>query len=159
MTQKDPHLMLPVESAALLWCMRIWVAGKLQSIEVDARIERVLDTLGAAAAAPFIEGMMFAVGHGATRQVAVHCMCRPAISADEQALLDAVALAQEYRPFEALLLLRGFLSPEGARAAVCSAEGIGIELARVGRFLDAPSGSLQHFGLSSDPRLSPWAGA
>ncbi len=158
MGHTDPRLAMPVESAVLLWCMRVWVVGMHQQVDADVRIERMLDTLGAAEAALYVEGLMFAVEHGATRKVSVQCVSKPSISADEQCLIDAVALAQEYRPFEALLLLRGFLSPDGARAAVRSAEEIGASLARAGRFLDSPSGPLQHFGLTADSSFSPWTG-
>lgn len=154
----DPRLAMPVESAVLLWCMRVSMVEMQKPVDAEIRTHRVLEALGVAEAAPYVEGLMFAVGHGATRTVAVQCVCQPSISADEQALLDAVALAQESRLFEALLSLRGFLSPDGARAALHSAEKIGVMFARAGRFLDSPSSPLQQFGLTADSGVVRWTG-
>ena len=82
---------------------------------------------------------------GAARTIAIDCICQTRISDDEQALLDAIALAQESRLFEALLLLRGFLNREAAPLALDSAEDIGRALARVGCFLPVPDEGLQQF--------------
>ncbi len=134
----DERLALPVEQGALLWCMRAWVAGMRHDVGATEGIQHMLDRLGAPDAAPYLEGLMFAIGHGATRAVGVHCVCCKGVSDDERALLDAIALAQQHRTFEALLLLRGMMGAEGARAALQSIEGIGKALARAGRQLSAP---------------------
>lgn len=109
--------------------------------------------LGAPDAAPFFEGMMFALRHGATRQLAVACVCWRRVSDDERILLEALGLAQACRLFEALLTLRGVLTLEGARAALHSAEQLGVRLARAGRFLPAPEAEVRHFA------FAPRAGA
>ena len=143
---------LQVEQGGLLWCMRTWVAGLQAGEDAGGRIERVFAGLGAPDAAPFLQGFMFAVGHGATRVVAVQCPCCPRLADDERMLLDAFGLAQEMRPFEALLLLRGLLSPEGARAALRSAEGVAAAMARAGCFLPAPAGDVQRYAITTgDP--------
>lgn len=146
---------LSPEQGALIWCMRAWVRSLRCELDTDPRIQGVLGALGAPDAAPYLEGFMFAVGNGATRTIAVQCACCPAVSPDEQLLLDALGLAQEQRPFEALLRLRACLSPEGARAALRSAGGIGAALARVGCFLPAPDGEVQRFAFAGMPREHP----
>lgn len=147
----DERSALPIEHAALLWCMRVWVLGQHRAIDATARIERMATQLDTSDAAPFIEGFMFAIQHGAARPLSIACVCCPRISADERTLLDAMGLAQERRTFEALLALRGLLTSEGARAALTSAEGLGTALARVGRFLPAPDTSVGQFAFSAWP--------
>ncbi len=146
----DERLALPVEQGALLWCMRAWVAGLQHPVEAESRIEDMMARLGATDAAPYFEGLMFALRHGAIRTLAIDCVCQPRVSDDERALLEMLGLAQERRPFEALLLLRGMVTPEGARAVLHSAERFGAALARVGRFLPAPETEVRRFAFSSE---------
>ena len=136
---------LSVEQGALLWCMRVWVAGLHRPIAADDRIRCMLGRLGAADAAPGFLDLMTALRAGAARTIAVDCVCQTTISTDEQALLDTIALAQESRLFEALLLLRGLLNRDAAPLALDSAEDIGRALARVGCFLPVPEEGLQQF--------------
>ena len=147
----DDRAALPIEQAALLWCMRVWVLGLRGAVDATGRIRRMAVQLDSGEAAPFIEGFMFALQHGATRSLAVGCVGCPRITPDEQTLLEALGLAQERRTFEALLSLRGILTPEGARAALTSAEGIGTALARVGRFLPAPDAPVGQFAHATWP--------
>lgn len=151
----DARLALPVEQQALLWCMRAWVAGLQQPIEAGSRIQDMMARLDAPDAAPYFEGMMFALRHGATRRLAVGCACWRHVSDDERMLLETLGLAQERRPFEALLLLRGILTPEGARAALHSAEKLGASLARAGRFLPAPEAEVRRFAFASNAGAGP----
>ena len=143
----DERLRLPVEHSVLLWCMRAWVAGQRHPIQAAQCIEDMLARLDAPGAAPYLEGFMFVLRHAATRPLAVACMCYPRVTGDERALLAVFRLVQEARPFEALLLLRGPLTPEGARAALRSAEGVGLALARAGRDLAAPDAGLSRLAL------------
>ncbi len=151
----DERLALPVEQQALLWCMRVWVAGLRQPIEAGPRIQDMMTQLGAPDAAPFFEGMMFALQHGATRQLAVGCVCWRQVSDDERMLLEMLGLAQACRLFEALLMFRGFLTPEGARAALHSAEQLGVSLAGAGRFLPAPEAEVRRFAFASHTGAGP----
>ena len=82
-------------------------------------------------------------------------MCWRHVSDDERMLLETLGLAQERRPFEALLLLRGILTPEGARAALHSAEKLGVSLARAGRFLPAPEAEVRRFAFASNAGAGP----
>lgn len=94
------------------------------------------------------------VRHGATRRLAVGCVCWRHVSDDERMLLETLGLAQERRPFEALLL-RGILTPEGARAALHSAEKLGVSLARAGRFLPASEAEVRRFAFASNAGAGP----
>lgn len=151
----DERLTLPVEQQALLWCMRAWVAGLQQPIEAGSRIQDMMARLDAPDAAPYLEGMMFALRHGATRRLAIGCLCWRHVSGDERMLLETLGLAQDRRPFEALLLLRGILTPEGARAALHSAEKLGVSLAQAGRFLPAPEAEVRRFAFASSAGAGP----
>jgi hypothetical protein len=155
---RDERLSLPVEQAALLWCIRFWVANANANPDDVAthRIQDMLARLDAPDAAPYVEGFMFALSHGAIRQIGVACVCQPRIGPDERTLLDAMGLAQESRPFEALLLLRGLVTPDAARAALHSAEGLGAELALAGRFLPAPDSAVSLFAMPSEPGDAIW---
>ena len=141
---------MPIEQAAILWCMRLWLAGKLGTANTSSRIERMAAQLDVADAGHFIEGYMEALNRGALRSIEIGCLRCPLIGRDEQMLLDALGLAQERRTFEALLLLGEVFCPEGARAALHNAEGIGRALAGVGRFLPAPHGG------GGDPDVMAW---
>lgn len=137
----DERLSMPVEQQALLWCMRVWVAGLHRPIEAGPRIQGMMTRLGAPGAAPFFEGMMFALRHGAARPLAVGCVCRSHLSDDERMLLETLGLAQACRLFEALLTLRGILTPEGARAALRSAAQRGAAGRQLGPGGPLPAGA------------------
>ena len=124
---------LPVEQGVLLWCMRMRVIGMKRGFDVETRIDEMLEALGAAAASPCLKDFMVALSQGCTRMIEVQCVCQTRIDADERALLDVLALAQAMRPFEALLVLRGFVTQASASAALSAAEGVGTALAQAGR--------------------------
>ena len=145
---RDEFLDLPIEQGVLLWCLRMKVIGLKRGIDADTRINRVLDMLGAAAAWPFVRDFVGALSGGCTRYIDVQCVCQTSIGPDEYALLDVLSLAQAMRPFEATLVLRGFVTQAGAEAALRSAEGIGTVLAEAGRFLPEPEEAVQHFALT-----------
>jgi hypothetical protein len=95
---------------------------------------------------------MSALSTGATRMIAVQCVCRPSLCADEQALLDILGLAQALRGFEARLVLRGFTTPEGADRALASATPIGTLLLQAGVLLPEPEEQVRHYALSPPAR-------
>lgn len=142
-----PAATLPLEAGALLFCIRRWVADVRHPRAGGEPASDLLRRLGAGPAGPFLDGMMFAVRHGAARPLGIGCMCHPRVTADEQVLLDAAGLAQERRPFEALLALRAILTPAAARAALQSAEKLGAALACAGLFLPAPDAAMRQTAL------------
>ena len=148
---RDERLSLPVEQGVLLWCIRVWVAGLHQDVGARQRIAEMLGRLGAKEAAPYFDGFMFALSHGATRRINIQCVCQGSVAPDERLLLDAFGLAQEARPFEALLLLRGMATPEAARSALRSAEGMGEAMSGAGRLLPAPDSAVARFAMDCGP--------
>ncbi len=150
----DERLALPIEQGVLLWCMRMWVVQLKHGEPAQSRIGEMLDALGILSAAPALEGFMQALSQGCTRMIEVQCVCRKRISADERVLLDALSLAQALRPFEALLLLRGFVTQPAAERVLRSAERIGTALAGIGRFLPEPEDEVRHFALSAAPQAA-----
>ncbi len=150
---RDEFLDLPIEQGVLLWCMRMRVIELKRGIDVDARVNDVLDALGVAAAWPFVRDFVGALSEGCTRYIDVRCVCKTSIGPDECALLDVLSLAQAMRPFEARLVLRGFVTQAGAEAALGHAEGIGTVLAQAGRFLPEPEEVVRHFALT--PAAAP----
>ncbi len=145
----DERLALPVEQGVLLWCMRALVIEMKRGLVADRPADELLAALGAPSASPCLKAFMSALSRGCTRLIEVQCVCCRRISPDERALLDVLALSQAMRPFEALLLLRGFMTQVGADAALGSAEEIGLALAQAGRFLPEPEEEVRHFALSS----------
>ncbi len=86
----------------------------------------------------------------------VRRVCQKRLDADERALLDVLSLAQAMRPFEALLVLRGFVTQAGAQIALRGAEGVGAALAQAGRFLPEPELEVRHLAMTPElPGISP----
>jgi hypothetical protein len=144
----DERLTLPTEQGVLLWCMRMWVIGMKRGVAAEARIDEMLDAIGAGSASGCLKRFMHALSHGCTRMIEVRCVCCKRISLDERALLDVVSLTQAMRPFEARLVLRGFTTQAGAGAALCGAEGIALALREAGCFLPEPQGDMRQLALS-----------
>ena len=140
---------LPVEQA-ILWCMRVWVMGRHYDIAAPSRIHDTMTRLQADEAAPHLEGFMSALGHGATRRIAIHCTCHGRVEADERILLDVLCLAQQGQRFKALVLLGGMATDDTARSALRSAEALGTKLALAGHILQAPGATAAPFGIDGD---------
>ena len=146
----DERIVLPVEQA-MLWSLRVWVMGLHHDIAAPSRIHEVMRRLGADEAAPHLEKFMAALGHGATRRIAIHCTCHDRVEADERILLDVLCLAQRSQQFKALLLLRGMATNNAAWAALRSAQALGTELALAGHIMQAPSATATPFGVDGHP--------
>ncbi len=150
---------LPALSGAVLWCLRMWVLQLGRGLDAESRIEGLLDRLGAADAAPHLKLFVAGLSTGCTRMIEVRCTCAARVAADERALLDVLSLAQAFRPFEALLLLRGLVTREAASAALRSAEEFGHALAQAGHFLPTPDHAIRHYAMAGaqDDARSPHA--
>ncbi len=136
---------LPLAQRALLWCMRLWAMQLRHGAETRARIDAMLNQLGAPTAPPHLESFMYALVHGTTRELEVLCVCQTEVVADERVLLDVMSLAQAKRSLEALLVLRTVLPAESVGAALHNAEEVGAALAQADRFLPAPDETLRQF--------------
>lgn len=116
---------IPAAERLLLWGIRAWVVGVRRRIDADAAIVRTFAASGVAPAAPLIDPLMSVIACGATRRLTVDCVCHPHVSADERQLVQAAALHQAGRGFEACLLLRDALTASAARDAGAFLHGIG----------------------------------
>ena len=152
MHQLHQSLPTPILESVVLRCMRLWVMQMRRGIRAEPQVIDLLERLGAPSASPYLERFMLALSTGATRMIEVQCVCRPLICADERALLDVLSLAQDLRSFEALLILRGFTTPDGATAALQDAEGVGSELAKAGCLLPPPDETIRLFAMAPGPR-------
>ena len=149
-TVDDERASLPYLEQLLLWSMRAWVIGFCRGLPVEERLEAAFAGVGAPAAAAHLYGFMWALGHGARRLLAVDCVCRPQVSADERCLLDILALHQAGRSLEAVLLLRSLATPAAALAAGDSAARLGAALATAGRFLSPRALPTARYALADD---------
>ena len=146
----DPHddrLSLPIEPGVLLWCMRAWVLEMRRPSRLEPRIHDLLDRFGVPRVSFAMQRLMSTLSQEAARMIDVQCVCCTRIGADERALLEVLGLAQAIRPFEALLLLHGLVTPAGARAALECAEVVGTAMAEAGRFLPAPDQAVRRYAL------------
>ena len=138
-TDADNRANLSMAEGTLLWSMRTWVIGLARpDVDVSARIEAAFADLRAPGATPFLDGFMWALRHGAVRTIGVDCPCQARVDPDERALLDVFALAQNGNGMEAVLLLRGMVTPAAARTALASAERVAERLAQAGTRLTNP---------------------
>lgn len=151
-TASEQYVVLSVEQA-ILWSMRVWVIGLHHDVVAPSRIHQMMKRLGADEAAPYLEGFMFELGHGASRRIAIHCTCHDRVEADERILLDVLCLAQQSQQFKALLLLRGMATNNAAWAALRSAQALGTELASAGHILQAPDATAAPFRVGGDPAV------
>jgi hypothetical protein len=146
-----------IEFSVLLWCMRVFVdppgqdwAGQDEAGQdgAEAHIEATLRRMGAADAAPAFCRFMAVIRDTLPRTAKVSRVRWRSGGNDEHVLLEAIALAQQRRAMEALLLLRGLLPPAAARIALDNAEELGAHLARAGWFLGAPAPGIRHFAMA-----------
>lgn len=95
----------------LLWCVRSWVQGFTQRVEVKHEIEAALSTHRIAAASVDIDGLMMTIATAADRSVEVRIRRAIELGRDEMILLRAfhAALRGEIDLIRALLglVLRG----------------------------------------------------
>ena len=109
-----PLGMLSRPERIMLWTMRAWVIGITQKIPVEEQIQDAFQRIGAPDATGQLYAFMWILSQGASRMLDVDCVCSKTISADERALLDILALSQQGRTFEAMILLRSMV--KGTRA-------------------------------------------
>ena len=136
--QRDQSKALDIQCSLdriLLWAIRAWMMRIVSGIPIEERIQNVFAKLGASAAADQLYELVWLIGHRATRTIDLDCVCQTTVSADEHALLDIIALAQEGRSFETMMLLRGMLGPMDALAAAEGAARVAATLTQAGRFL------------------------
>lgn len=126
---------LPLPDRLLIWAMRAWVVGLKRRIDAAEPIREAFTRYGIPEAACLIDGLMSVVACGASRTLAVECVCHEAISDDERTLLAAAALHQGGCGFEARFLLRTMLSPTASNGAGEILDRLGALLADSGLVL------------------------
>lgn len=146
-TAHDARPELPMPETVLLWSMRTWLAGHRRGVPAERYVASVFVQLGVSRATGYFHGLMWALAHGAAREVALHRPCCPHVGEDEQALLDVFALTQDRQGFERLLLLRALFRPAAAMATGESVSGLVREYNRVGLFFTAAYAPVRHHAL------------
>lgn len=144
---------LPDAEHVLLWAMRVWVIGHFRQQDMSARIGEALQRRGAEGALPYLEGFMWAMSQGVRRPIALLCLCRSEVSADERSLLDAFALLQQDEADEAEALLSGLLTTRAASVAIRSAEGAAQELLAAGVELQWRPAAFALAGAAAESRV------
>ncbi len=124
--------------AALLWAMRVWVIGHYRQQDMAPRIDAAWARYGIHGGTGYLEGFMWALSRGATRPIAVLCLCRTEVSADERCLLDAFAALQQDDPVECHDLLGTLVSDAAATVAQRSATVLTVLLEQAGLDLPRP---------------------
>jgi hypothetical protein len=123
---------LPLPDRLVVWAIRAWVIGLKRRIDAVEPIREAFGRYGIPEAAYLIDGLMSVVACGASRPLAVECVCHDTISDDERCLLAAAALHQDGRGFEARFPLRTMLSPGASRGAGEILDRLGGLLASAG---------------------------
>jgi hypothetical protein len=126
---------LPTLENALLWTMRAWVIGRCYNRDTAGRIDDVFHKLGVAAGARHLDGFMTALSRGALRSLEVNCVCHPAVSDDEAALLEIFALQQQERHEGAFEVLAAMATEVTAIDGCDSANRLVIALGEAGHDL------------------------
>jgi hypothetical protein len=141
---QDTARLPPVETA-LLMAMRVWLDGRRRGQQEMPEVATVLAMLNCAHAAAPLEGLMagLAMPAAAYRPIAIGCLCVRAVTADERRLLHVVALQQQGRSLESMILLRGLLRHEAAMTVQTAAGVLARTLAWSDQRLLAPETSVQ----------------
>ena len=128
---------LPFAERLMLWTMRAWVMGLHRGKPMAPQIEAAFAKAGAPEAAEDLNRFMLSFARGASRQIAVDCICKQEVSADERRLLDVLAAQQQGRALDALALLRSMMHPREAVAACWDAGQLADRIKAAGYVLDA----------------------
>lgn len=143
----------------VLWAIRAWVVGIRRRIDAGEPIRAAFDKYGIAEAAYLIDGLMSVVACGASRSLAVECVCHDTVSDDERCLLAAAALHQDGYGFEARFLLRTMLLPSASNGVAEILDRLGALLADAGLKLFRWPPQTERFvlgpGRESEQRTAP----
>ena len=125
--------LLDEAESALLRAIRRWAAAFRHDQDPLPWLRQDLHAAGAPDAAFSVNALMALVARTVQRPIAIHCPCCPGLSADEQHLLHAAALAQAGEAELAERALRtALLSAQGAEFALEPLDGLGKLFARAG---------------------------
>jgi hypothetical protein len=119
----------------VLWSLRYWTACKRQSKPCDDLLREVYANNGMTGAASQLGALMDLVSATARKPPGIRCTACPLLSADERAILDAVAGAGERRLKAAGDILERWLPPSGVQTALVMIENFAttITKSRIGQ--------------------------
>ena len=119
----------------VLWSLRYWTACKRQSKPCGDLLREVYANNGMTGAASQLGALMDLVSAMARKPPGIRCTACPLLSADERAILDAVAGAGERRLKAAGDILERWLPPSGARIALVMIENFALTItnSRIGQ--------------------------
>lgn len=106
----------------VLWSLRYWTACKRQSKPCGDLLREVYANNGMTGAESQLAALMDLVSASARKPPGVRCTACPLLSADERAILDAVAGAGERRLKAVGDILERWLPPSGVRIALVMIE-------------------------------------
>lgn len=156
MAHHDQHHLPPVETALLL-AMRAWLAARRRGLPDSPETGAVLEMLGCREAVAPLGSMMMALAMpaGAFRPIVIRCLCDRSVSADEKRLLHVIALQQQARSLESMILLRSILRDEAAMAVQCAASVLAQVLTWADQRLLAPETAMRLEVLATDSASNP----
>lgn len=119
----------------VLWSLRYWTACKRQSKPCGDLLREVYANNGMTGAASQLGALMDLVSATARKPPGIRCTACPLLSADERAILDAVAGAGERRLKAAGGILERWLPPSGVPIALVMIENFATTItnSRIGQ--------------------------
>jgi hypothetical protein len=112
----------------VLWSLRYWTACKRQSKPCGDLLREVYANNGMTGAASHLGALMDLVSATALKAPGIRCTACPLLSADERAILDAVASAGERRLKAAGDILERWLPPQCVRIALVMIENFALTI-------------------------------
>jgi hypothetical protein len=112
----------------VLWSLRYWTACKRQNKPGAALLREVYANNGMAGAAKQLDALMTMVSTATVKPLDIRCTACPMLSADERAVLDAVAAGGERRLTAAGASLEFSLPPAVLRSALDMIERFALTL-------------------------------
>ena len=155
--QSDLHGLRRAEKL-MVWAMRVWVVGARERISVDEVLRGSFSRAGASQALPVLDNLMAVIAGGAARTIDISCVCHEQVSADEQCLLDVIALYQAGDTLETPLMLRSFLTAAAAEHTATLIGRLAGELSRAGLRLQPSTCTTRRYALHAGPAAVGWAG-
>jgi hypothetical protein len=112
----------------VLWSLRYWTACKRQSKPCGDLLREVYANNGMPGAASQLDALMDLVNATARTPPGIRCTACPLLSADERAILDAVASAAERRLKATGDILERWLPPQCVRIALVMIENFALTI-------------------------------
>jgi hypothetical protein len=114
----------------VLWSLRYWTACKRQSKPCGDLLREVYANNGMNGAESQLGALMDLVSATARKPPGIRCTACPLLSADERAILDAVAGAGERRLKAAGDILERWLPPSGVQTALVMIENFALTITK-----------------------------